>query len=210
MKNIFFAEFFGTFTLVLVGTGIVANNIVGLVGAALTFGLLVAGMIFLLGEISGTQINPAVTFALALNGDMQWRKALLYWLAQFLGATAASALLFFAFDGAANGLGATLLAKGVSPLRGVGMEAIATFFLMLAVLFVEGKGYKGKDAILVITPTIILLVLLSAPLTGASLNPARSFGPALFTGTLSQFWIYLLGPCLGAALAVPVYRLMRK
>ena len=90
------------------------------------------------------------------------------------------------------------------------MEGTATFFLMLAVLFVEGRGHKGRNAVLVIAPTIILLVLLAAPLTGASLNPARSFGPAIFTGTLSQFWIYLLGPCVGAGLAVPAYRLMKK
>ncbi len=210
MKNIFFAEFFGTFALVLIGTGVVANDIVGLLGAALTFGALVAGMICLLGEISGAQINPAVTFALALNGTVKWRMALLYWLAQFLGGVAASALLFVMLGGAKSGLGLTVLAKGVSPLQGLLMEVLVTFFLMLVVLLVDGKGYTGKTAAFVIAPTIVLLVLFSAPLTGASLNPARTLGPAIFTGTLNQFWIYLLGPCLGAALAVPVYRLMKK
>ncbi len=210
MKNIFFAEFFGTFTLVLIGTGVVANHIIGLVGAALTFGLLVAGMIYLFGEISGAQINPAVTFVLALDGSLKWKTAIIYWIAQFLGGVAASAILFFIFGSAENGLGATVLSKGVSALQGLAMEGTATFFLMLAVLFVEGKGYKGSTAAFVMAPTIVLLVLLAAPLTGASLNPARTFGPAIFTGTLNVFWIYLLGTCGGAALAVPAYRLMRK
>lgn len=207
MRNIFFAEFFGTFALVLIGTGVVAHDIIGLVGAALTFGLIVAGMIYLLDEISGAQINPAVTFALVLHGTVKWKAALIYWAAQFLGGIAASAILFFMLGSAKSGLGATVLSKGVSPLQGVVMEAVTTFFLMMAVLLL---GNAGKRAGLLMAPTIVLLVLFAAPLTGAGLNPARSLGPAIFTDTLSIFWVYLLGPVAGAALAVPVYRLIRK
>lgn len=207
MRNIFFAEFFGTFALVLVGTGVVAHNIIGLVGAALTFGLIVAGMIYMLGEISGAHINPAVTFALALNGAVKWKDAFVYWVAQFLGGIAASALLFLMFGSAKSGLGLTVLSSGVSPWQGLLMEGLATFFLMMAVLLIGNMGKRGG---LVMAPTVVLLVLFAAPLTGAGLNPARSLGPALFTGTLSIFWVYLLGPVAGATLAVPVYRLMRK
>lgn len=209
MRNIFFAEFFGTFALVLVGTGVVAHNMVGLVGAALTFGLIVAGMIYLLDDISGAQINPAVTFALALNGLLKWKDVFIYWAAQFLGGVAASAVLFFMMGNAKSGLGATVLSSGVSPLQGVVTEAVATFFLMMAVFFlVDAK--VGKRAGLLMAPTIVFVVLLAAPLTGAGLNPARSLGPALFTGTLSIFWVYLVGPVAGAALAVPIYRLVKK
>lgn len=207
MKNIFFAEWFGTFVLVLIGTGIVAHNIVGLLGAALTFGLLVAGMIYLLDGISGAQINPAVTFALVLNGAVKWKDAYVYWGAQFLGGVTASAVLFLMFGSAKSGLGFTVLSSGVSPWQGVLVEGLATFFLMMTVLLMGNIGKRGG---LVMAPTIVLVVLLAAPFTGAGLNPARSLGPALFTGTLDIFWVYLLGPMLGAGLAVPVYRLIRK
>lgn len=210
MRNIFFAEFFGTFALVLVGTGVVAHNMVGLVGAALTFGLIVVGMIYLLDDISGAQINPAVTFALALHGLLKWKDVFIYWVAQFLGGVAASAVLFFMMGSAKSGLGATVLSSGVSPLQGVAMEALSTFFLMMVVFFLLGKADLGRRAGLIVGPTIVLLVLFAAPLTGAGLNPARSLGPALFTDTLSIFWVYLLGPMVGAGLAVPFYRLITK
>lgn len=210
MKNIFFAEFFGTLALVLIGTGVVAHHIVGLFGAALTFGVLVAGMIHLLGDISGTHLNPAVTFALSINGSLKWKDAFVYWLAQFFGGIAGSAVLFVMLGSAKSGLGLTVLADGVDPLQGLLVEVVVTFFLMLVVLLVSGKGYASMPAAFIMASTIVLLVLLAAPLTGASLNPARSLGPAIFTGTLDQFWIYLIGPYVGAALAVPIYRLIKK
>ncbi len=208
--NIFFAELLGTFALVFIGTGVVAQNIVGLLGAAMTFGALVAALIFLLGEISGTHINPAATFALALNGTVKWGAVLGYWVAQFLGGVLASACLFFILGSAKSGLGATVLAENISPLQGVTVEALVTFFLMLIVLFVTDKGYPAKTAAFLISPTIVVLVLFSGLLTGASLNPARTLGPAIFTGTLNIFWVYLLGTFAGAGLAVPVYRLINK
>lgn len=208
--SIFFAELLGTFALVFIGSGAAAQNVAGLLGVALTFGFLITGMIYLFGEISGTHINPAVTFALALHGAMSWRDAIFYWLAQLLGSVIAAAGLLFIFGGAHNGLGANLLAGGVSPLQGLVIEAICTFFLITTVFFVAVKGYAGKSAGFVIGLTIIALILFAGPLTGAGFNPARTFGPAIFTGTLDQFWIYLLGPLLGAAMAVLFYRLMNK
>lgn len=208
--SIFFAEVIGTFALVFIGSGAAAQNVAGLLGVALTFGFLITGLIYLFGEISGTHINPAVTFALALDGAMSWRDAIFYWLAQLLGSVIAAAGLLFVFGGAHNGLGATLLAGGISPLQGLIIETICTFLMIITVFFVAVKGHAGKSAGVVIGLTITALILFAAPLTGASFNPARTFGPALFTGNLNQFWIYLLGPLTGAALAVLFYRVMNK
>ena len=204
--NIFFAECIGTFALVFFGAGIAAQNLVGLFGVAVTFGGLVTAMIYILGEISGTHINPAVTFALALNGDLKWSSVPLYWAAQFSGGIAAGAALLFAFGSASNGLGATRLASGISPLQGLLIETLTTFFLMLVVFLSASRKHAG----LIIGPVLVLLILFAGPLTNAGLNPARSLGPAIFSGTLSTFWLYLLGPMAGAALAVPVYRLIKK
>ncbi len=203
--NIFFAECIGTFALVFFGAGIAAQNQIGLFGVALTFGGLVTAMIYLLGEISGTHINPAVTFALALNGDLKWSDVPLYWAAQFLGGIAAGAALLLAFGNASNGLGATRLASGISPLQGLVIETLTTFFLMLVVFLSAPRKHAG----LIIGSVLVLLILFAGPLTNAGLNPARTLGPAIFSGTLGTFWLYLLGPLAGAALAVPVYRLMR-
>jgi aquaporin Z len=103
-----------------------------------------------------------------------------------------------------------VLTNGVSPLQGLVVETVGTFCLMTAVFFAAVKGYAGKSAGLVIALTVIVLILFAGPLTGAGFNPARSFGPALFTGTLGLFWIYLLGPLAGGALAVLFYRLVDK
>ena len=208
--NIFFAELVGTFALVFVGTGVAAQGKTDLLGVALTFGLIIASMIYLFGEISGTHINPAVTFALALNGNLKWMDAIFYWVAQLIGGVLATASLFLIFGGAQNGLGATVLVGNVGWLRGWVVETIGTFFLMTTVFFAAVKGYAGKRAGFVIGLTVTTLILFAAPLTGAGFNPARTLGPAIFTGTLGVFWIYLLGPLAGAALAALFYRLMTK
>jgi len=131
MKNIFFAEFFGTFTLVLIGTGVVANHIIGLVGAGADLWIVGSRDDCLLGDISGAQINPAVTFALALDGSLKWKDAILpTGLAQFSGwHLLLLPILFFIFGSAENGLGATVLSKGVSALQGLVMEGTADLFL---------------------------------------------------------------------------------
>lgn len=208
--NVFFAELVGTFALVFIGAGVGAQNVAGLLGVAVAFGLTAATMVYLFGEISGTHINPAVTFGLALAGEVKWVDAVFYWIAQFLGGIIAGAALFYIFGGAQNGLGATVLASNVNWLQGLVIEAILTFFLVNAVLFGAVKGYAGKRAGFVIGLTITFAILLAGPLTGASLNPARTLGPAIFTGTLDQFWIYLIGPLAGAFLAWLFYRLMLK
>jgi aquaporin Z len=205
----FFAELIGTFALVFIVAGAAALGTAGLVGVALAYGLVIATFSYLFGEISGAHFNPAVTFGLALYGSIDWVKAIFYWIAQFLGGIIAAALLLFVFGGAGNGLGATVLASGVNPLQGVIVEAILTFFLVNSVFFAAIGEYAGKRAGFVIGLTVVFAILMGGPLTGGSLNPARTLGPAIFTGSLGQFWIYLVGPFVGAALASLVYRLFK-
>ena len=206
----FFAELVGTFGLVFVGVGAAAQGTGGPVGAALAFGLVIAALIYLFEDISGAYFNPAITFALALNRTIEWMEAIFYWIAQCLGSVLAAALLYYLFGGAQNGLGATVLASGVDPLKGVVVEALLTFFLTTAVFFGAVEGYAGKRAGMVIGLVLVAIILMGAPLTGASLNPARTLGPAIFTGTLGQFWIYLVGPFVGAAAAFGFYRGIKK
>ena len=201
-------EFIGTAALTFIGAGAGALDMGGLVGVTLAHGLVVIAMAYAFGAISGSHINPAVTFGLALSGNLSWRDAVGYWVAQFLGATVAAAGLLFIFGGASNGLGATILSEGVSPLQGVVLEAILTFLLVNAVLQTAVKERAGNLAGLAIGLTLVAAILMGGPLTGASLNPARTFGPALFTGTLNIFWVYVVGTFAGAAAAVGVYRFL--
>jgi len=205
----FFAELIGTFALVFIVAGAAALGTAGLLGVALAYGLVVATFSYLFGEISGAHLNPAVTFGLALYGSIDWVKAVFYWIAQFLGGIIAAALLLFIFGGASNGLGATVLASGVNPFQGVVVETLLTFFLVNSVFFAAIGEYAGKRAGFVIGLTVVFAILMGGPLTGGSLNPARTLGPAIFTGSLGQFWIYLVGPFVGAALASLVYRLFK-
>ncbi len=210
MKKEYLAEFIGTFALIFIGAGAGALGVGGLVGVAFAHGLTVMAFAYAYGHISGTHINPAVTFGLALSGAIDWAKAVGYWVAQMLGGALGAAALYFVLGGTTGNLGATVLAEGVSPLQGMVLEAILTFFLVNSVLHMAVDGKAGNFAGLGIGLTLTLAILMGGPLTGASLNPARTFGPALFTGTLGQFPIYLVGTFLGAALASGVYRLLKS
>jgi aquaporin Z len=201
----FVAELVGTFALVFIGAGAGAIGAGGLVGVALAHGLVLVAMIYVYGHISGTHVNPAVTFGIALSGGIAWGTAVVYWAAQFIGGILAAAVLSFVLGGAGSGLGATVLAAGVSPIQGLVVEAILTFFLVNAVLHAAVAGKAGDFAGLAIGLTLAFAILMGGPLTGASLNPARTLGPGLFTGTLGQFWIYLVGPFAGAAAAAGLY-----
>lgn len=200
------AEFIGTAALIFIGAGAAALGVGGLVGIALAHGLVVAAMAYAYGPISGAHINPAVTFAIALSGKLGWAEALRYWVVQLLGGAAGAAGLFFVFGGAGNGLGATLPADGVSAVQAIVLEALLTFLLVNSIFHTAIKGEGTPFAGLAIGLTLAAAILMGGPLTGASLNPARTLGPALFTGTLNLFWIYLLGTGLGGALAAWVYR----
>lgn len=194
--KVFVAELIGTFALVFIGAGTGALGVAGLTGTALVFGLVLAVFAYTYGYISGTHINPAVTFALALNGSIKWLEAVFYWIAEFAGGILGAAALYFVLGGAGSGLGATTLASGVSPLQGVAIETLTTFFLINTILHTAVAG-KGKEfAGLSIGLTLAFAIMFSGPLTGGSLNPARTLGPAIFTGSWENIWVYFVGPLL--------------
>lgn len=204
------AEFIGTFALVFIGAGAAAMSGGNLVMVAIAFGFILAGLIYAYGSVSGAHFNPAVTLAIALRGRIEWVEAVSYWVAQFAGATVAAATLSFVLRGSFGGLGETVVSGGVTPLQAVLVEALLTFLLVNAILHTAALKASTEFAGLAIGLTLAACVVVGGQLTGGSLNPARTFGPAIFTGTLDQFWIYLVGPVLGAAAAAGVYTLLKK
>ena len=206
------AELVGTFALVFCGTGAivinqVSNGAITHVGIAATFGLVVMGLIYSLGDISGAHLNPAVTLALSVAGRFPWRGVLPYLTAQILGALLASAVLKGLFPGSVL-LGATM--PSGSEAQSFVLEVILTFLLMLVILnSTSGPKETGVMAGVAIGAVVGLEAMFAGPICGASMNPARSIGPAVVSQHLEHLWIYLAAPVLGAALAVPVTFLMR-
>lgn len=213
MRQKLLAEALGTFTLVFAGTGaIVINQASGRAithpGIALTFGLVVLAMIHTFGDVSGAHLNPAVTAAFAAAGRFPWRAVPGYLGAQMTGALAASGLLRFLFPQATT-LGATLPAG--PPMQSWVLELVLTAILMLTILSVSTGGKeKGITAGIAIGSVIALEALFAGPISGASMNPARSLAPALISGTLEHLWIYLTAPALGALLAIPLCKATRS
>ena len=199
------AEFLGTFALVFAGTGaIIINDVSGgtitHVGVALTFGLVVLAMIYTLGDISGAHLNPAVTLGFCSARRFPARDVLPYILAQCAGALLASGILKLLFPAHQN-LGATHPAG--SAMQTFVLETVLTFLLMFVVLNVStGAKEKGVTAGIAIGAVIGLEAMFAGPITGASMNPARSFAPALLSGHMADLWIYLAAPVLGALVAV--------
>lgn len=206
-----FAEFLGTWALTFVGAGVaMVDAIYGGVTPpfqALAPGLLVMVMIYSLGPISGAHFNPAVTLAFALRGDFPWTRIPGYWVAQFAGATVA-ALVLRAMFGVAGHLGDTLphATTGVT----LATEAILTF-LLLTVILATATNHRivGPNAAIAVGFTIALDGVLGVPVTGASMNVARTFGPDLVSGTLGTFWIYALASLIAVGVAVVVAWLLR-
>lgn len=202
----YIAELIGTFALVFAGTGaIIVNDVSGgaitHVGIALTFGLIVMTMIYSVGNVSGAHFNPAVTTAFWLAGRLQFNKVFPYITAQLAGACLASALLWGMFP-AHETLGSTLPSDGW--LQSFIFEVVLTFILMFVILNVStGAMEKGLMAGVAIGGTVALEAMFAGPISGASMNPARSIAPAIFSGQLSTLWVYIAAPMLGAALAVP-------
>ena len=210
--NKYAAELIGTFALVFAGTGAIVINgvsggVIGHVGIAMTFGLVVMAMIYAVGDTSGAHLNPAVTVAFWLGGRFPARQIAPYVVSQLLGAFLASALLAALFRGHPT-LGATLPRGG--PVQSLVLEAVLTFFLMFVILCVAtGAKEKGLMAGIAIGGTVGLDALFGGPISGASMNPARSIAPAVVSGRLEHLWVYLAGPIAGAAAAVPCWRLTR-
>jgi len=201
-----FAEFIGTFSLVFAGCGAIVveqtqPGSVGPVGIALTFGFVVMAMIYSLGDISGAHFNPAVSFGFWRAGRLGFKEMVSYALSQILGAFVAVFLLKFFFPKNAS-LGATLPVQGFL-FQAFLLEILLTAILMFVILNVSiGSKEKGVMAGLAIGVTVALEALFAGPLSGASMNPARSLAPALVAGQLEFLWIYLTAPFLGSFLAV--------
>lgn len=204
------AELLGTFVLVFAGTGaIVVNAETGTIthpGIAITFGLVVLALIYALGDLSGAHFNPAVTLGFTAAGRFPLVEVGPYLAAQLAGACAASAAMIALFPESPT-LGETL-PRGPVP-RSFLLELGLTWFLMLAILRVSsGAKEKGITAGIAVGSVIALEAMFAGPICGASMNPARSLGPALLAGKLEHLWLYLAGPTLGALLAVPTFRLV--
>jgi aquaporin NIP len=203
------AEAIGTFAIVFAGTGAIVidqqfHGVISHAGVAMTFGLVVLAMIYAFGEDSGAHFNPAVTLSFAAAGRFRWADAPGYIAAQLTGALAGSALLKGLFPTNAT-LGGTVPAAGVG--ASLVLEAVLTFLLMLVILQVSvGAREKGITAGIAIGATVGLEAMFAGPACGASMNPARSLGPALVSGQFDVLWIYLVGPVLGALAAIPAHR----
>jgi aquaporin Z len=207
------AELVATFALVFVGAGaVIAADPTGsgLVGIALAHGLVLAVMVSVTGHISGGLVNPAVTVGLWVVGKISTVRASVLILAQLAGAILGALLLKAVFPAElfdATGGGATLLAGGTSQAQGILVEGILTFFLVFAVFgtAVDDRGPFSKTAGLTIGLVLTFDILAGGPLTGASMNPARTFGPGLVSGTWADWWVYWVGPISGALVAAVLY-----
>lgn len=202
----------GTFALVFAGCGaIMVNEQTGgsitHLGVGLTFGLVIMVMIYATGHVSGAHFNPAVTVAFAATGRFPWKEVPGYMSGQLLAALAASLALRFLI-GPIAGLGATSPSGTLG--QAVVLEAFLTFFLMFVIMSVATDGRAvGSMAGWAIGGTVALEAIFAGPLTGASMNPARSLGPALVAGDLSHLWVYLIGPAIGAVIGAMTYRFVR-
>lgn len=206
------AEGIGTFILVFAGTGaimanFISNGAVTYLGISFVFGAVVAALIYCLGHLSGAHFNPAVTLAFWVSGVFPRKRVMPYILAQCVGAIAASTLLLLSLGNVAK-LGATLPLND-NWLQSLILETVLTFILMLVIL---GSGLDRRAHIdfagLAIGLTVGLEAACMGPITGASMNPVRSFAPALVGANMQYQWVYWLAPILGAQLAVVVYRLL--
>ena len=213
----YIAECIGTFVLTLLGCGTAmflgCNTAAGVVGTAFAFGLSVIAMAYTIGNISGCHINPAITLGVVLSGRMTWKDACGYWCGQVIGGIIAGAILLLLTKVvAAPDLTGGLGTNGVANAGGVGgaflVEVIATFIFVLVVLgTTDGKIGAGKPAGIVIGLTLVLVHLVCINLTGTSVNPARSIGPALFAGgqALKDVWVFICAPLVGGALSACVW-----
>jgi aquaporin Z len=207
------AECFGTFALVFAGTGaIVINDVSGgtvsHVGVALTFGLIVLAMIYALGDVSGCHLNPAVTLGFFAARRFEGRLVVPYLLSQILGALLASFTLRLMFPGHST-LGATLPAGDA--LQSFVLELILTLILMFVILSVStGSKEKGILAGVAVGSVIALEALFAGPISGASMNPARSVAPAMVSLRLDSLWIYLTAPIIGACISIFACRCIQQ
>jgi MIP family channel proteins len=205
------AECIGTFALVFAGCGAIMvdakTHQLGHVGVAITFGLVIMFGIYAVGHISGAHFNPSVTFAFAVSRHFPWTRAAAYWAAQLAGALIAALLLRSSLGDRAD-VGATL--PSGSQGQAFLWEAVLTFFLMFVIMAVATDTRAvGEAAAIAIGGTIGLDAMFGGPITGASMNPARSFAPAVVSGNLHALWVYIAAPVVGASLGALAYQTVR-
>jgi aquaporin NIP len=205
------AEGVGTFALVFAGAGAIVvdarTHALGHVGVAITFGLVIMAMIYAVGHVSGAHFNPAVTFAFALTRHFPWARAVAYWIAQLAGALVAAVLIRTSLGSDAH-LGATL--PSGSQAQSFVWELVLTFFLMFVIMAVATDTRAvGEAAAIAIGGTVGLDAMFGGPISGASMNPARSIGPALVSGDLHALWLYIVAPLVGASVGALVYQFVR-
>ncbi len=202
------AEFIGTFTLIFIGAG--AGQISGsLVAVALAHGLVVMTFAFAYGSYSGSHINPAVTIGLLAGGQIKINEAIGYILVQLLGGIAGAGTLFYVLGDSAGGMGATVPAAGVGVGQAFVLELFLTFLLVNAIYHAAVSGKAGNLAPIAIGLMLTACILAGGPLTGASLNPARTLGPALWSdapNAISSLWVYFVACPLGGVLAALVHK----
>ena len=214
------AELIGTFALVLFGCGsaVLAGGEVGQLGISFAFGLAIVAMAYGIGPISGCHVNPAVSFGAFIAGRMTAGMMIQYWVAQFIGAVLGAAVLYFiatgkaGYDLATNGLGQNGWGPGYlgeySLAAAFVFEVVATFLFLVVILGATQASAPGMVAGLAIGLTLAVIHIVGIQVTGVSVNPARSFGPAVLVGgpALSQLWLFLIAPLIGAALAGLLFR----
>jgi aquaporin NIP len=205
------AEAIGTFALVFAGCGAIMvdakAHALGHVGVAITFGLVIMFGIYAVGHISGAHFNPSVTFAFALSRHFPWSRAVGYWGAQLIGAIVAAAVLRGSLGNIAD-VGATL--PSGSQAQSFLWELVLTFFLMFVIMAVATDTRAvGEAAAIAVGGTVGLDAMFGGPISGASMNPARSIGPALVSGNLHALWLYIVAPICGASLAALAYQFVR-
>jgi MIP family channel proteins len=210
------AEFVGTFALIFIGVGVIANHAdlksnAGLLAVALAHGLTIAVMVSATGAISGGHLNPAVTFGLLVGGKIECKRAAAYWVAQLAGAIIAAvmvAVLLQSNEMSGTDIvarGTPAVGKGATPIQSIGIEAVMTFFLVFVVYGSAVDVRAPKIGGLAIGLTVALDILFGGPFTGAAMNPARTFGPAVIGHVWTHHYVYWIGPLLGGAIAGVVY-----
>ena len=213
------AELIGTFILVLIGCGsaVIAGSYIGFLGIALAFGLTVMAMVYAIGGISGCHINPAITLAMLTAGKIKLNDAIGYVISQCIGAILASAVLLLILNGnpgyslAANGLGQNGYGPnyigGYSMVSALITEVVMTMIFLLVIFGATSKKAPAGFAGIAIGIALVIIHLVSIPITGTSVNPARSLGPALIAGgqALAQLPLFIIAPCIGAVLAAIIW-----
>ena len=216
-------EFIGTLVLVLFGCGsaAIAGSVLGTLGIALAFGLSIVAMAYVIGNISGCHINPAVSLAMLISKKMSFKDFCFYVIAQVIGAIAGIGILYgiiacSGLDVATGGLGANgfgeASAVGINMLGAIIVEVVLTFVFIYTILGVTSDENKGAVAGIVIGLTLTFVHIMGIPLTGTSVNPARSIAPAIFLGgeALKQVWVFIVAPFVGSAIAAFTHKFLNK